>query len=76
MPPHDKKVLTQKKVSRKKLKNTTKTKTHSNWLLESMPLMQIGKKIVYSIDNWCKLTTPLNVLWFPYLAPGETLNCY
>ena len=41
-----------------------------------MPLMQIGKKIVYSIDNWCKLTNPLNVLWIPYLAPGETLNCY
>ena len=76
MPPHDKKVQLKKSSVVKKLKNKTKTKTHSNWLLESMPLMQIGEKIVYSIDNWCKLTNPLNVLWFPYLAPGETLNCY
>ena len=34
--------------------------------------MQIDKKIVYSIDSWCKLSNPLNVLWFPYLAPGRT----
>lgn len=60
------------KTNKDKTKQNNKTKTYRNWLLESMPLMQIGKKIVYSIDNWCKLSNPLTVFWFPHLASTRT----